>query len=321
MGNMAVKCSECDTDNTQDSQFCKKCAAPLTSAEEAEITRTKTLDATVEELTTGSTFANRYQIIEELGKGGMGKVYRALDKKLNEEVAIKLIKPEIAEDKKTVERFRNELRLARKISHRNIGRMYELMEYLGNHYITMEYVPGQDLRSLVRQTGKLTAETAISIAKEICGGLAEAHRLGVIHRDLKPSNILIDKNGDAKIIKNAGGIISHPFGSAMRSLLIGIYELGVNEILVIGHTDCGARSTDSKKMIEKMKAHGITQKSIDQIRYFGVDFDSWLGGFSDLDLSVKRSVELICNHPLVPEEIKVYGLVIDSVTGQLRQVI
>lgn len=129
------------------------------------------------------------------------------------------------------------------------------------------------------------------------------------------------KNGDAKIIKNAGGIISHPFGSAMRSLLIGIYELGVKEILVIGHTDCGARATDSRKMIEKMKEHGITQKSIDQIRYFGIDFDSWLNGFSDLDLSVKRSVEMICSHPLVPEDIMVYGLVIDSVTGELRQVI
>lgn len=198
--NMEVKCPECDTDNTRDSQFCKNCATPLTTGEEAEITRTKTLDATVEELTTGSTFANRYQIIEELGKGGMGKVYRALDKKLNEEVAIKLIKPEIAADRKTVERFRNELRLARKISHRNIGRMYELMEYMGVHYITMEYVPGQDLRSLIRQTGKLTAETAVSIAKEVCEGLAEAHRLGVVHRDLKPSNILIDKQGDAKIM-------------------------------------------------------------------------------------------------------------------------
>ena len=198
--NMDVKCPECDTGNTKDSQFCKKCAAPLTSREKAEITRTKTLDATVEELTTGSTFANRYQIIEELGKGGMGKVYRALDKKLNEEVAIKLIKPEIAADKKTVERFRNELRLARKISHRNIGRMYELMEYMGTHYITMEYVPGQDLRSLIRQTGKLTAETAVSIAKEVCEGLAEAHRQGVVHRDLKPSNILIDRQGDAKIM-------------------------------------------------------------------------------------------------------------------------
>ena len=197
---MRVKCPDCGTDNTQDSQFCKNCAAPLPSEEETEITRTKILDATLEELTTGSTFANRYQIIEELGKGGMGKVYRALDKKLNEEVALKLLKPEIASDEKTVERFRNELRLARKISHRNVGRMYELMEYLGVHYITMEYIPGQDLRSLIRQTGKLTAETAVSIAKEVCEGLAEAHRLGVVHRDLKPSNILIDKQGDAKIL-------------------------------------------------------------------------------------------------------------------------
>jgi serine/threonine protein kinase/Tfp pilus assembly protein PilF len=199
-GKMGVKCTACDTDNTQDSQFCKNCAAPLPSEEEAVITRTKTLGATLEELTTGSTFANRYQIIEELGKGGMGKVYRALDKKLNEEVALKLVKPEIASDEKTVERFRNELRLARKISHRNVGRMYELMEYMGVHYITMEYIPGQDLRSLIRQTGKLTTETAVSIAKEVCEGLAEAHRLGVVHRDLKPSNILIDKQGDAKIL-------------------------------------------------------------------------------------------------------------------------
>jgi len=199
-GDMSVKCPACDTYNTQDSQFCKNCAAPLASAEDAEITRTKTLEVTLEELTSGSTFANRYQIIEELGKGGMGKVYRALDKKLNEEVALKLVKPEIASDEKTVERFRNELRLARKISHRNVGRMYELMEYMGVHYITMEYVPGQDLRSLIRQTGKLTTETALSIAKEVCEGLSEAHRLGVVHRDLKPSNILVDRQGDAKIM-------------------------------------------------------------------------------------------------------------------------
>ena len=197
---MRVKCPDCGTDNTQDSQFCKNCAAPLPSEEETEITRTKILDATLEELTTGSTFANRYQIIEELGKGGMGKVYRALDKKLNEEVALKLVKPEIASDEKTVERFRNELRLARKISHRNVGRMHELMEYMGVHYITMEYIPGQDLQSLIRQTGKLTAETAVSIAKDVCEGLAEAHRLDVVHRDLKPGNILIDKQGDAKIL-------------------------------------------------------------------------------------------------------------------------
>ncbi len=129
------------------------------------------------------------------------------------------------------------------------------------------------------------------------------------------------KNGDAKIIQNAGGVVSHPFGSAMRSLLIGIYELDVKEILIIGHTDCGARYTDSKKMIEKMRERGITNENIDMIKYFGVDFDSWLGGFMDLDFSIKKSVDMIRNHPLVPEDIKLYGLVINSVTGELRKVV
>lgn len=107
----------------------------------------------------------------------------------------------------------------------------------------------------------------------------------------------------------------------MRSLLIGIYELHVQEILVIGHTDCGARCTDSLEMLEKMKARGIKQQNIDLIKYFGVDFDSWLGGFLDLDTSIKKSVEMIREHPLVPEEIKIYGLVIDSVTGELERII
>ena len=128
------------------------------------------------------------------------------------------------------------------------------------------------------------------------------------------------KNGDAKIIKNAGGIISHPFGSVMRSLLIGIYELDVQEILVIGHTDCGACYTDSQKMIKKMKAHGIVQNNIDLLKYFGIDFDSWLGGFVDLDVSIKESVALIRKHPLVPESVMVYGLVIDSTTGEVKKV-
>lgn len=129
------------------------------------------------------------------------------------------------------------------------------------------------------------------------------------------------KNGDAKIIKNAGGIISHPFGSAMRSILIGIYELNIEEVLVIGHTDCGARCTDSKKLIEKMKARGITQRNLDLIEYCGVDYNSWLGGFIDLKLSVRKSVEIIRKHPLVPADIKIYGLIIDSTTGELSKII
>lgn len=129
------------------------------------------------------------------------------------------------------------------------------------------------------------------------------------------------KNGDAKIIKNAGGIISHPYGTVMRSLLIGIYELDVQEILVIGHTDCGARCTDSQEIIKKMKARGITQKNIDSVESCGVNYNAWLGGFHDLEQSIKTSVEMICKHPLIPEDIKIYGLIIDSTTGELKRVI
>lgn len=129
------------------------------------------------------------------------------------------------------------------------------------------------------------------------------------------------RNGDAKIIKNAGGVISHPFGSAIRSLLIGIYELDVEEVLVIGHTDCGARHTNSSKMIEKMKERGIASENIDMLKYCGIDFDSWLGGFADLDSSIKKSVEVIKKHPLIPEGLKVYGLIIDSATGRLTRVV
>ena len=197
---MGIKCPKCQTDNPDTQKFCGECATPLPSSKEIPVSPTKTIETPTEELTTGSTFAGRYQIIEELGKGGMGKVYRALDKKLNEEVALKLIKSEIASDKKTLERFGNELKIARKIVHKNIGRMYELMEEKGTHYITMEYVPGQDLKGLIRQSRQLTVGTTISIAKQVCEGLSEAHKLGTVHRDLKPSNIMIDKEGNARIM-------------------------------------------------------------------------------------------------------------------------
>lgn len=128
------------------------------------------------------------------------------------------------------------------------------------------------------------------------------------------------KNGDAKVIKNAGGIISHPFGSVMRSLLIGIYELSIQEILVIGHTDCGSRHTDSQSIIEKMKTRGIAQNEIDLFQYCGVNFESWLGGFEDLERSVKASVNLIRKHPLVSKDVMVHGLVIDSRTGELTRI-
>ncbi len=121
---MATKCPKCDSDNTSDSKFCKECGTQITGSDDMAA-QTKTLETPKEELMRGTTFASRYDIIEELGRGGMGRVYRAKNTKLNEEVALKLIKPEIASSKKTIERFSNELRLARKIRHNNIGSMYE----------------------------------------------------------------------------------------------------------------------------------------------------------------------------------------------------
>jgi len=152
------------------------------------------------ELTTGATFANRYQIIEELGKGGMGRVYKALDKEVNAKIALKLIKPEIASDKETIQRFRNELKTARDISHKNVCRMYDLNREEESYYITMEYVSGEDLKSFIRRSGQLSMSTAVKIAKQICDGLSEAHKLGVVHRDLKPQNIMIDNEGNVRIM-------------------------------------------------------------------------------------------------------------------------
>jgi serine/threonine protein kinase/Tfp pilus assembly protein PilF len=196
---MTVKCPKCDSENTDTARFCSNCATSLQPSEDIPV-QTKTIEAPKEELTTGSTFAERYQIIEELGRGGMGRVYKATDTKIKEKVALKLIKPEIAFDKKTLERFGNELKIARKIVHKNVGRMYDINEEEGTHYITMEYVSGQDLRGLIRQSGRLAIETTLSITKQVCEGLSEAHKTGVIHRDLKPSNIMIDREGNVRIM-------------------------------------------------------------------------------------------------------------------------
>jgi len=198
---MEVKCPKCQTLNPSDSKFCKECAAPLSSTgEEMPASQTRTVIAPKEELTTGSIFAGRYQIIEELGRGGMGRVYKARDTKIDEKIALKLIKPEIASDKNTLERFSNELKYARKVRHKNVCQMFDLGEEKGSHFITMEYVDGEDLKSMIRMSGQLTIGMAIKVGKQICEGLSAAHKLGLIHRDLKPGNIMIDKDGNARIM-------------------------------------------------------------------------------------------------------------------------
>jgi serine/threonine protein kinase len=216
-----MKCPQCKTENPPDSSFCRKCATPLPSAEELALTQTKTLVMPPAELERGTTFAGRYEVIEELGKGGMGKVYKVFDTKIKEVVALKLIRPEISTDEKTIERFNNELRLARKISHRHVCRMYDLGEEGTSRFITMEYVPGEDLKRFIKRSGQLTVSKAVSIAKQICEGLAEAHHIGVIHRDLKPQNIMIDADGNTRIMDFGIARFLEGEGVTTQGVLIG----------------------------------------------------------------------------------------------------
>jgi serine/threonine protein kinase/tetratricopeptide (TPR) repeat protein len=196
-----VKCPRCGFENPAETWFCGRCASPIHATGSAP-GPTETLLVPIRELETGTTFARRYQVIEELGKGGMGRVYKVYDTEVREKLALKLLKPEIATDPDTIERFRNELRLARTVSHRNVCRMHDLgrEESTGTFFITMEYVSGDDLKSLIHSIGALPLGKAVAIARQVAEGLGEAHRLGVVHRDLKPQNIMIDREGGARIM-------------------------------------------------------------------------------------------------------------------------
>lgn len=129
------------------------------------------------------------------------------------------------------------------------------------------------------------------------------------------------RNGDVKIIKNAGATITNPFDSTMRSLLIAVYELGVNEIMVIGHTGCGVQGMDASHMLEIMKERGVSQEHITLMEHCGINLREWLHGFEDTDDAIAETVDLIARHPLMPPEgVNVQGFIMDSFTGALRHI-
>jgi serine/threonine protein kinase len=195
-----MRCPQCRTENAEESKFCRECATPLPKSGGPTGSFTKTLESPLPEPIRGTVFADRYEIIEELGAGGMGRVFRAHDTKLNEEVALKLIRTEFAAERRIVERFRNEIKVTRKITHKNVCRMHDLHEEGKFLFLTMEYVRGEDLKSLIHRTRALAVGSAVFYARQIAEGLTQAHQLGIVHRDLKPGNIMIDKEGQAKVM-------------------------------------------------------------------------------------------------------------------------
>lgn len=147
----------------------------------------------------GTMVAGRYRVVGLLGRGGMGEVYRADDLKLGQQVALKFLSVDAVDDAIQIERLLDEVRLARKVSHPNVCRVWDIGETDGNHYVSMEYVDGEDLASLLRRIGRLPEDKAIEIARQLCAALAAAHDEGVLHRDLKPANIMLDGRGRVKL--------------------------------------------------------------------------------------------------------------------------
>ncbi len=148
----------------------------------------------------GAIIAGRYEILQALGEGGMGTVYKATDRELDRMVALKTIRPELAANPAIIKRFKQELILARQVTHRNVVRIYDLGEADGVKFITMEYIEGRDLTSLLREKGKLAPKEAAEIMEQVCRALEAAHMEGVVHRDLKPQNIMIDAHGKVSVM-------------------------------------------------------------------------------------------------------------------------
>jgi serine/threonine-protein kinase len=152
-------------------------------------------------LAVGQTFAGRYDVKSMLGMGGMGVVYRAVDKELNEPVAIKTLKADaLAADPALLQRFKDEIRLARKITHRNVVRTHDLGEVEGMYYITMEFCEGTSLKHLIQSRGHLPVNVTLTVGKQLCRALEVAHEQGVIHRDIKPQNLIMEPSGTLKVM-------------------------------------------------------------------------------------------------------------------------
>jgi carbonic anhydrase len=129
------------------------------------------------------------------------------------------------------------------------------------------------------------------------------------------------RNGDVKLVKNAGAIVSHPFGSVMRSILVAIYELHAEEVIVVGHTGCGMTGLSCERVLEKALARGVPEEVLDTLRHSGIDLKKWLTGFESVEDGVRESVSVVRSHPLLPPDVPVHGMLMDSETGGLKMIV
>lgn len=185
---------------------------------------TRDLPGTAGSPQAGVLFGPRYRLLEKLGKGGMGEVWKARDLELDQLVALKMIRPELLEDPDLVDRFKQEITLARKVTHRSVTRIYDLGEFEGTRFISMEYLEGVNLKEFIKQEGPLPEEKTLPIIRAVCEGLKAAHDVGVVHRDLKPQNILIDRDGHAHIMDFGIAFSGETAGLTRTGALIGTPE-------------------------------------------------------------------------------------------------
>ncbi len=215
-----IRCTTCGTDAADGARICSRCGGALATAARADETvamaagemsgprpasspsRITVTSSTEDEgrFLPGTLVAGRYRIIGLLGVGGMGEVYRATDLTLAQSVALKFLPESAAGNERLLERFHNEVRTARQVSHANVCRVYDIGQADGLPFISMEYVDGEDLASLLTRIGRLPSDKALEISRKLCAGLAAAHERGVIHRDLKPHNIMLNKRGEVVIM-------------------------------------------------------------------------------------------------------------------------
>jgi len=191
-----MKCPKCDTVNPDDSKFCKECAAPLTTIK--DISFTVTLKAPVVGFSKGTVIADKYKIIQKIGEGGMGIVYKAKDTQLDRTVALKFLSTDLTHDQEAKQRFFQEAKAAAALNHSNITTIYEIDEHQGQTFIAMEFIQGQSLKKKIEE-GPLSLDEAKELAIQVAEGLKEAHDKGIIHRDIKPANIMLTEKGSAKI--------------------------------------------------------------------------------------------------------------------------